>query len=97
LLSIEEVERIAHLARLSLSDDEKARFARQLSAILDYAAELAEIDVDDVAPTATVLRVRSVTRDSDEVTASLARPDALANAPQSDGASFIVQATLNEA
>jgi aspartyl-tRNA(Asn)/glutamyl-tRNA(Gln) amidotransferase subunit C len=95
-LSIEEVERIALLARLSLSEDEKARYARQLSAILDYAAQLAELDVEDIPPTATVLSIHSVMREGDEVREGLSRADALRNAPATDGASFIVQATFGD-
>ena len=93
-LSLTEIDRIAHLARLSLTDDEKARYAEQLSAVLDYAAQLADINVDGIAPTATVLSVRSVMREGDEVAGSLPRKDALANAPATDGASFEVQATF---
>ena len=93
-LSPTEIERIAHLARLALTDDEKARYAEQLSAILDYAAQLADINVDGIAPTATVLSVRSVMREGDEVSGTMSRKDALANAPATDGASFEVQGTF---
>jgi len=95
-LSIADVERVAHLGRLSLTDEEKARYAEQLSAVLDYAQQLAEIDVEGIAPTATVLSVRSVMREGDEVAGTIARKDALANAPKTDGASFEVQATFGD-
>jgi aspartyl-tRNA(Asn)/glutamyl-tRNA(Gln) amidotransferase subunit C len=93
-LTISEIERVAHLARLELTHDEKIRFAQQLAAVLDYAEQLANIDVADIAPTATVLSVRSVMRAGDAVYGSLPRKEALANAPKSDGASFEVQATF---
>jgi aspartyl-tRNA(Asn)/glutamyl-tRNA(Gln) amidotransferase subunit C len=96
MLTVTEVERIAHLARLAITDEEKARYAAQLSAILDYAAELAAVDLDDVPPTATVSPVRSMMRESDEVARSLDRKDVLANAPATDGLSFAVQATFDE-
>ncbi len=95
-LSAAEVEHIARLARLSLSEDELARYARQLSAILDYASQLAGLDIEDIPPTATVLPVHSVMREGDEVRAGLPRADALRNAPDTDGANFVVQATFGD-
>ena len=95
MLTVAEVERIAQLGRLALSDDEKARYARQLSAVLDYAAELANIEVEGIPPTANVLAVHDVMRESDAVADSLDRRDVLANAPSTNGESFIVQATLD--
>jgi aspartyl-tRNA(Asn)/glutamyl-tRNA(Gln) amidotransferase subunit C len=95
MLTVAEVERIAQLGRLALSDEEKARYARQLSAVLDYAAELANVDVDGILPTASVLSVHSVMREGDEVAGSLPRKDVLANAPATNGESFTVQAALD--
>lgn len=95
MLTVAEVERIAQLGRLALSDEEKARYARQMSAVLDYAAELANVDVEGIPPTASVLSVHSVMREGDEVAGSLDRKDVLANAPSTNGESFIVQATLD--
>ena len=94
-LTVEEVDHIALLARLSLTDEEKARYAQQLSAVLDYAAQLAAIDVEGIPPTATVLSVHNVMRTPDAAGDSIARDDALKNAPRSDGASFEVQATFD--
>lgn len=96
MLTVAEVERIALLARLALSDDEKVRYSRQLSAILDYAAQLAELDVEGIPPTASVLSIHNVMRDGDEAVAGLSRADALHNAPETDGASFVVQATFDD-
>lgn len=95
MLTVAEVERIAQLGRLALSDEEKTRYAKQLSAVLDYAAELGNIDVEGIPPTASVLSVHGVVREGDGVAGSLDRRDTLANAPSTDGESFIVQATLN--
>ena len=93
-LTAAEVDRIAKLGRLALTDDEKTRYARQLAAILDYADQLAQIDVEGIPPTATVLAVRSVLREGDAMSGQIDRRDALKNAPTTDGVSFIVQATL---
>lgn len=96
-LTPEVVERIALLARLALTEEEKSLFAHQLSAVLDHATALEAIDVSNVPPTATVLPIRSVVREQDAVYGSIARKDALKNAPRTDGKSFIVPATLGDA
>ncbi|MEP6600255.1 MAG: Asp-tRNA(Asn)/Glu-tRNA(Gln) amidotransferase subunit GatC [Nitrospirota bacterium] len=80
-----EVEHVAKLARLELSEDEKGTFTRQLSAILTYMDQLKTLDTRGVEPTTTVLPTENVFRD-DEVRPSLPQERALANAPeQADG------------
>ena len=80
-----EVEHVAKLARLELSEDEKGIFTRQLSAILTYMDQLKTLDTRGVEPTMTVLPTENVFRD-DEVRPSLPQERALANAPeQADG------------
>ena len=80
-----EVEHVAKLARLELSEDEKGIFTRQLSAILTYMDQLKTLDTRGVEPTMTVLPTENVLRD-DEVRPSLPQERALANAPeQADG------------
>ncbi len=84
-LTIEEVQHVAHLARLRLSDDELAKLQGELSHILGYIDMLSEVDVSDVAPTAQVTDLANVMRE-DDVRPSLPRDDVLANAPdQRDG------------
>ncbi|RLC62098.1 MAG: Asp-tRNA(Asn)/Glu-tRNA(Gln) amidotransferase GatCAB subunit C [Chloroflexota bacterium] len=92
-LSREEVEHIAELAKVGLTDEEKTLFQEQLSAILEYAEMLQEIDTTTIPPTATVLPLRNVMR-PDEVRPSLPREDVLANAPQSEDGYFRVKAIL---
>lgn len=96
MVTATEVERVAHLARLHLSADEQARMAAHLSAVLDNAAMLAKLELDDILPTATVAPVHSVVREGDAPAQSMPRADALGNAPASDGASFVVQAALGD-
>ena len=79
-ISKEQVEHVAKLARLEVSEDEKAMFARQLSAILTYMDQLKEVDTAGVEPTATVLPTDNVFRE-DVVRPSLSHEQALANAP----------------
>ena len=84
-ISKEQVEHVAKLARLEVSEDEKATFARQLSGILTYIDQLKELDTTGVEPTATVLPTDNVFRD-DEARPSLPQEKALATAPdQADG------------
>lgn len=93
-LTLAEVEHIAELARLSLSEDEKALYQEQLSAILEYAERLQALDTSAIPPTATVLPLRSVMR-ADEPRDSMSRDDVLANAPQVEAESFRVQAVMD--
>ena len=88
-LSIEEVEHIAQLARLDLTAEEKERYQQQLSAILDYAARLQELDTSGIAPTASVLAERSVLR-PDEPRAGLTVEEVLKTAPQQKDDQFRV-------
>ncbi len=79
-ISKEQVEHVAKLARLEVNEDEKAMFARQLSAILTYMDQLKEVETAGVEPTATVLPTENVFRE-DGVRPSLLQEQALANAP----------------
>ena len=92
-----QVQHIAELARLDLSDDEIDRMTVQLSAILDYAARLQELDTQAIPPTASVVPLQNVMRD-DIVSPSLPREDVLRNAPDKDerGEFFRVRAIFKE-
>ena len=79
-LSLEDVERIAALAHLELTEDEKALFTKQLADILAYAEQVQRIDTSGVPATAQVVAARAAERD-DEPRPSLAVAEALANAP----------------
>ena len=82
-LTIADVERIAALAHLELTDDEKQLFTKQLADILAYAEQVQAIDTSGVAATAHVLTERPVERE-DEPRPSLAVADAVAGAPDAD-------------
>jgi aspartyl-tRNA(Asn)/glutamyl-tRNA(Gln) amidotransferase subunit C len=82
-LTREQAAHVAELAKISLSDEELERMARQLSDILRYAARLDELDTSAIAPTASVIPNTNVMR-PDVVTPSLAREQVLANAPDTD-------------
>ena len=92
-LSLETVEHIADLARLSLSEEEKRQFAAQLSDILEYAARLEELDTDHIPPTASVLNLTLRLRE-DRATPPLPQADVLRNAPQTRDGQFQVPPVL---
>ena len=79
-LTIADVERIAALAHLDLTPDEKTRFAKQLADILDYAQQLQTVKTGGVPATAHVLATGGVERD-DAPRPSLTPQEAVANAP----------------
>ena len=84
-LSLQEVEHIAKLARLELTDEQKARYRGQVEAILDHVAKLQELDTTDVPPTASV-SVGQMPLRADEARPGMAADDLLKNAPkQADG------------
>ena len=76
-LSRGDVEHVAHLARLRLSHDEVRLLEGQLNDILDRFAVLAELDTDDIAPTAQTIELKNILRD-DVVRPSLDVEEALA-------------------
>lgn len=92
-LTLEQVEHIAQLARLTLSAEEKALYQEQLSAILEYFEKLQELDTEAISPTATVLPLHSVMRE-DEPSPSMDREDILSNAPDAADGCFEVPAVL---
>jgi aspartyl-tRNA(Asn)/glutamyl-tRNA(Gln) amidotransferase subunit C len=92
-LTLEEVEHIAELARLALTEEEKARYREQLSDILDYAARLQTLDTTNIPPTSSVLPARSVLR-PDRPRPGLSPQDLLRNAPQTEQGQFRVPPIL---
>ncbi len=84
-----DIKHVATLARLELSDEEAVRLGGQLGDILDYVAQLAELDTDDVPPTTHVLPVTTPFR-ADAVGEHLDRDEALSQAPEHDGHAFAV-------
>ncbi len=94
-LSRADVEHVAHLARLGLSDEELGRLEGQLNHILDQYAILASVPTDHIAPTAQTIELENILRE-DVARPSLTVEDVLANAPARDGDFVVVPAILNE-
>ncbi|MEE8579961.1 MAG: Asp-tRNA(Asn)/Glu-tRNA(Gln) amidotransferase subunit GatC [Myxococcota bacterium] len=85
----EEVEKIASLARLTLSEDEAVRMTRDLDQILDYVAALRELDTTDIQPTAHAIPLPTPLREDRALPAT--DPElVLSNAPERDGSAFVV-------
>ena len=95
-LSRREVEHVAELAKLGLSEDEIERFRVQLSAILEHAAVLQRLDTRAVPPTAQVIGTRNVMR-PDVAGPSLPVEDVMANAPARQDDYICVPPVLEEA
>ncbi len=89
-LDRETVDNVARLARLGLSDTEKERMRDELAPILSYFDMLAELQTDQIPPTAQVITVQNLMR-PDEVRPSLPPEAALLNAPDREGSFFRVR------
>jgi aspartyl-tRNA(Asn)/glutamyl-tRNA(Gln) amidotransferase subunit C len=94
-LSRADVEHVAHLARLGLTEEELGRLEGQLNHILDQYAILASVPTDHIAPTAQTIELENILRD-DIARPSLAQEDVLRNAPARDGEFVVVPAILGE-
>ncbi len=92
-LTSDDVARVAILARLRLSPEELALFTGQLNSIVEFVDQLQGLDLDGVEPLAHGVEVRNVFRD-DVLGPSLAREQALANAPKRNAEGFLVPAVL---
>ena len=94
-ISKQDVEKVAKLARLQLSEAELERFTGQLGAILEYVEKMNKLNTDNIEPLAHCLPVSNVFR-TDEVKESLGTEKTLANAPQRDGEFFKVPKILDD-
>ncbi len=93
-LTRDQVTHVAELAKLELTEAEIVQFQQQLSAILEHAARLDQLDTAAIPPTATVLPLRNVMR-PDETRPSFSRETMLANAPAAQDGCIQVQAVLD--
>ncbi len=93
-LSRTDVEHVAHLARLGLSDEEFGRLEGELNHILDQYEVLSRVPTDHIAPTAQTIELENILRD-DVSRPSLAREAVLANAAETEGDYIVVPAILS--
>lgn len=95
-ISRADVEHVATLARLGLSEEEIEEFTGQLGAILEHAAQVSALDTADVPPTAHPLPLLNVFR-ADDVEPGLDRDEVLREAPATEDGEFRVPPILGEA
>ena len=94
-ISKAEVEKVAELARLDLTEAEKSLFGGQLSQILDYVDQLQTVRTEGVPLTSSVAEIQSEWRE-DVVVPGLTVEQALSNAPESDQGLFVVPKILGK-
>jgi aspartyl-tRNA(Asn)/glutamyl-tRNA(Gln) amidotransferase subunit C len=87
------VEYVAGLAKLDLDDGERAALAEQLARILEFVAQLDEVDLTDVPPTKHVIGQTNVSR-ADDPRPCLSQEEALEGAPRADEGHFVVPEVL---
>ncbi len=89
IISKNDVEHVAKLARLEVSEEEKEELTGQLNNILDYVSKMNKIDTNNIKPTSHVLHLKNVFRE-DVAKENLNREKVFLNAPEHDGEHFIV-------
>jgi aspartyl-tRNA(Asn)/glutamyl-tRNA(Gln) amidotransferase subunit C len=95
MIDREQVRKVAHLARLELTEAEEEQFTRELGSILEYVEQLQELDTDNVPPTTRAIDVSNITR-NDKLETYPNRESLLDNAPEQDGDYFKVPKILTE-
>jgi len=88
-INIKDVEYVAGLAKLELSEKEKGKFQKELDNIIKYIDQLKEVNTEGIPPTSHVIPMENVLRE-DEVLKSLSQDEALANAPEKEDGYFKV-------
>jgi aspartyl-tRNA(Asn)/glutamyl-tRNA(Gln) amidotransferase subunit C len=94
-IDVKVVGKIAELAKLTLTDAEKLKYAAQLEQILDYVHQLSQVDTSSVQPLSHVHEMTNVFRD-DSYGESLAKEDVFKNAPERLGDYFRVPKVIKE-
>jgi aspartyl-tRNA(Asn)/glutamyl-tRNA(Gln) amidotransferase subunit C len=93
MIDLDQVRKVALLARLDLTADEETRFTEQLNSILGYVEQLSAIDTDDIAPTTRAIELSNITR-ADELKPFGEREDMLSCAPEREEDFFRVPKIL---
>jgi aspartyl-tRNA(Asn)/glutamyl-tRNA(Gln) amidotransferase subunit C len=95
MITRSDVEKVALLARLQLTESELETITGQLAHVVAYVDQLGEVNTDGVEPMAHAIELANVFR-ADEAAASLPRDEALANAPHHDDRGYLVPAVLGD-
>ena len=89
MISRQEVEHVARLARLHFDEEELARLQPELGQIIDYVQQLAELDLSGLEPTSHAVALKNVLR-PDEPVAGLTQEEAIGNGPDVERGQFVV-------
>ena len=89
MITVKDVEHVADLARMYISDEEKKALESELSAIIDFAGKLSEADTAGIEPAAHAIHIQNVFR-KDEVMPSFKREELIENAPDKQAGCFAV-------
>ena len=90
----EDIEYVAKLAKLNLTEEEKEKFIPQMADIVNFANKISELNTDSVEPTQHILEINNAFR-KDEVSPSYTREDILKNAPEKEAGCIIVPGVNN--
>lgn len=91
-----DIDYVAKLARIELTEDERVKYSSQLEQILDYFKKLSAVDVEGVEPSAHAHSIYNVWRD-DEPTSGMSIDDALLNAPAKRENQIVVPKVVDDA
>ena len=89
MITIKDVEHVAKLARLELTEDEKELYTKQLGDVLKYVDQMNEVDTSNVKPMTQVIDFVNVMRD-DKVVYEITKEELMANAPEVENGFFKV-------
>ena len=89
MIKTEDIEYVAKLAKLRLTDEEKEKLTPQMADIINFANKISELDTENVEPTNHILRVQNVMRE-DVVVPSYDRNEIIKNAPKKEAGCIIV-------
>lgn len=89
-----DIEKLATLARVGLTEAEKKSLAGEMSSILEYVKQLDEVDVKNVEPTSQVTGLRNVTRNDEVIRSEIGREELLSNAPETENGFIKVKSVL---
>ena len=93
MVTDKDIEYVARLAKLKLSDEEKTRLVSQMGDIVEFANNINKLNTDGVEPTNHILKVQNVFRE-DEVKESYSRDEILKNAPKKEAGCLVVPSVV---
>jgi len=93
MITTEDIEYVAKLAKLNLSEEEKEKFVGQMGDIVEFANQVSKLDTEGVKPTNHILELKNVFRE-DEVKPSYSRDEILKNAPVKEAGCIVVPSII---